>query len=82
MSKAGCKTCDELLDVCKRSARDHMNFVLNVSGAVGDDALLASKEAARLARERKETRDALVEHLRPDHADLVGKAGSSMRLPL
>jgi hypothetical protein len=82
MSTAGCKKCDELLNVCKRSARDHMNFVLNVSGAVGDDALLASKEAARLARERKETRDALLEHLRQDHADLVGKAGSSMRLPL
>jgi hypothetical protein len=81
MSTAGCNTRDELLDVCKRSARDHMNFVLNVSGAVGDDALLASKEAARLARERKETRDALLEHLRQDPADLVGKAGASMRLP-
>ena len=82
MSMAGCKTCDELLDDCKRSARDHMNFVLNVSGSVGDDALLASNEAARLARECKETRDALLAHLLQDHADVVGKAGSSMRLPL
>ena len=76
MSPVGCKTCDELVDVCKRSARDHMNFVLNVSGAVGDDALLVSKEAARLARECKETRDALLAHLRQEHADLVGKARS------
>ena len=82
MSTVGCKTCDELLDVCKRSARDHMNFVLKVSGAGVDDALPVSKEAARLALERKETRDALLAHLSQDHADLVGKAGSSMRLPL
>jgi hypothetical protein len=59
-----------------------MNFVLNVSGAIGDDALLASKEAARLARERQETRDALLAHLRQDHADLVGKAASSMPFSL
>jgi hypothetical protein len=39
---------------CKRSARDHRNFVLNVSGAMGDDALLASQEAARMARECKQ----------------------------
>ena len=73
MSVVGCKTWDELLDICKRSARDHLNFVLNVSAAIGDGALLASKEAARLARRCKETRA----HLRQEHADLVGKAGSS-----
>ena len=82
MSTVGCKTCNELVDVCKRSARDNMNFWLKVSGAAGDDALLASKEAARLARECKETRDTLLAHLLQDHADVVGKAGSSMRLPL
>jgi hypothetical protein len=77
MRTVGCKMCDELVDVCKRSARDHMNFLLNVSGTVGDDALLASKEAARIARKCTETRDALLAHLRLEHADLVGKAGSS-----
>jgi hypothetical protein len=77
MSVVGCKTWDELLDICKRSARDHLNFVLNVSAAIGDGALLASKEAARLARRCNETRDALLAHLRQEHADLVGKAGSS-----
>ena len=74
MSVVGCKTWDELLDICKRSARDHLNFVLNVSAAVGDGAVLAPKEAARLARRCKETRDALLAHLRQKHADLVGKA--------
>jgi hypothetical protein len=82
MSTVGCKTCDEFLDVCKRSARNHMNFLLTVSGAVGYDALLASEEAARLARERKQTRDALLAHLHQEHADLVGEARSSMSLPL
>ena len=77
MSKVGCKTCDELVDVCKRSAQDHMNFVLNVSGTSGGDTLLASKEAGRLARECKATRDALLAHLRQEHVDLVGKARSS-----
>lgn len=76
MTTVGCKTCDELVDVCKRSARNYMNFVPKISEAVGDDALLASKEAARLARECKETRDALLAHLRQEHADLVGKARS------
>ena len=42
MSTVGCKTCDELVDVCKRSALENMNFWLNVSGNVADDALLAS----------------------------------------
>lgn len=76
MSTVGCKTCDELVDVCKRSARAHMNFLLNVSGTAGDDAVPASKEAARLAWECKETRNALLAHLRQEHADLVGKARS------
>ena len=76
MSTMGCKTCDELVDVCKRSARDHLNFALNALGAVGDDAQLASKEAARLARECKQTRDALLAHLLQEHVDLVGKARS------
>jgi hypothetical protein len=56
---------------CKRSARGHRNFVLNVSGAMGDDALLASQEAARLARECKQTRDALMAHRRQDHSNLA-----------
>jgi hypothetical protein len=71
MSTVGCKTCDELVNACKRSARDHMNFVL-----------ASKKDAAQLALERKKTTDALLAHLRQDHADLVGKAGSSGRLPL
>ena len=75
MRTVGCKTCDELVDVCKRSARDHMNFLLNASGTVGDDAPLASKEAARIARKCKETRDALLAHLRLEHLHVVG--GSS-----
>jgi hypothetical protein len=82
MSTVGCKRYDEWVDVCERSARDYMNFVLNASGAVGGDALLASKEAARLARECKQNRDALLAHLRQEHAELVGRAGSSTRLPL
>ena len=76
MSTLICKTCDELLDICKRSARDHLNFVLNVLGAVGDDAVLASKEAARLARRCEETRDALLAHLRQEHSELIAKSDS------
>ena len=45
--------------------------MLNVSGAMGDDALLASQEAARLARECKQTRDALMAHRRQDHSNLA-----------
>ena len=66
MSMVICKTCDELVDACERSVRDHMNF------------LRASKrEATRLARKRKENRDALLAHLRQKHADVVGAARSS-----
>jgi hypothetical protein len=50
--------------------------------SVGDDAQLASKEAARLAQERKQTRDALLAHLRQEHADLVGKATLFTSLPV
>ena len=66
MSTVICKTCEELVDACKHSVRDHMNF------------LRASKrETARLARKRKEDRDALLAHLRQIHADVVGDARSS-----
>ena len=70
MSTVGCKTCDELVNACKRSARDRMNFVL-----------ASKKDAAQLTLERKKTTDALLAHLRQDHADFVGNAGSSGRLP-
>jgi hypothetical protein len=76
MSTVGCKGCNELVDACKCSAQGYMSFVLNVLGAVGDDALLASKGAARLARECKETRNALLAHLRQEHPELTAKSGS------
>jgi hypothetical protein len=72
-----CQTCDDLLAACKRSARNHMNFVLNVSGAMGDDVLLASQEAARMARECEETRQALSAHRRQHGLDPSSKAASS-----
>ena len=76
MSTVGCKGCNELVDACKRSAQGYMSIVLNVLGAVGDDALLASKEAVRLAQACKETRDALLAHLCQEHRELAAKSGS------
>jgi hypothetical protein len=70
-----CQTCEELLAACERSVKDHMNFVLGVVGASGDDAHLASQEAARMAQNCKETLEDFKEHRRRDHTDLAGEAG-------
>ena len=43
MSTVGCKTCDELVNACKRSARYHMNFVR----ASKKDAALAGAGAQK-----------------------------------
>jgi DNA-binding NtrC family response regulator len=72
-SNISCQTCDELLSACKRSVREHMNFVLNVVGVRGDVARLASQDAARMARKCKENMDTLREHRRKNHSALAEK---------
>ena len=66
-----CQTCDDLLAAWKCSTRDYTNFVLNVSGVVGNDARPAFQEAERLARECKKTRDALMAHRCQEHGSLA-----------
>lgn len=68
-----CQTCDDLLAAWKCSARDYTNFVLNVSGVVGDNARRAFQEAERMARECKKTRDALMAHRSQEHGNLAQK---------
>lgn len=64
------RTCHELLAAYQRSVKDHMDFVLRVSGAGADDARPASQRAAHMIRACEIAKDALRAHRLQAHDGL------------
>jgi hypothetical protein len=68
-----CETCEALLSDYKNLTSLLKNAVRNTRNALGDDYMVATKEADRLHMECCEAREALSKHWRGQHVDLAPK---------